>query len=100
MREGGGGGRGQVRRHRWHGGGEGSEILGSKGDDVVWLPQEQELQEVGEERFQLRVVAHVHSVVSLQLILPSNGQNVNANKSGQLAYERGYLFIYLFIEGL
>ena len=80
MGEGGGGSRGKVGRCCWHGGGEGSKILGRKGNDVIWLSQEQKLQEVSEKCLQFRVMAHVDSVVSLQLLLQS-GKGKHKNLS-------------------
>ena len=71
MGEGRGGSRGKVGRRCWHGGGEGSKILSRKGNDVIWFSQQQKLQEVSEKCLQFRVMAHVDSVVSLQLLLQS-----------------------------
>ena len=59
----------QVGRVVWNVGGEGGEVLSSEGHYILWLPDQQELDEVSQERLQLRVMPHVDGMIVLQLLL-------------------------------
>lgn len=59
-------------------GGKREKVLSGKLEDVLWFPQQQELQEVREEATDLWMLSQVRGVVCLQLLLPQGGTDTHS----------------------